>query len=142
MNEERRPPQQANIDISSIMLQLATYSEVYLNLPQAAIITTEDKILVCLSKHLRRMERKRSWMTPLGIFVAIAATFVTSTFKDFGLDAAYWYAIFFFGALLSLGWLVVSVIAAFKSGKPEDIVDELKKGGLQIRQNPNVNAGI
>jgi hypothetical protein len=75
------------------------------------------------------MEKKREWLTPLGILVSVILTFVTSTFKDFGLEAATWKAVMIIWGMFALGWLIYSVKHALQSAKIEDIVDKLKKGG-------------
>jgi len=128
VNEQIKPPEKVKIDTESLANQLVNVSEVYLNVSQEVIITTEDKVHLCLSKYLKRIEKKRSWITPLGILVAIVLTLVTSTFNDIGLDAPTWRAIFILGGIISLGWLVRSIKEALQSQKIEDIVGELKKG--------------
>ena len=73
------------------------------------------------------MEKKKSWVTPLGVFLALIATLITTNFKDVGLDAETWLAIFIIATILSFGWLIYSVIEAKRSEKIEDIIGELKK---------------
>ena len=140
MNEEKVSPIQANIDISSIGSQLVNVSEVHLNVSQEVIITTEDKVHICLSEHLKRMEKKHSWIAPFGIFITIVITLATSTFTDIGVDAATWRAIFIIAGVISFIWLVQAVIVAVKSEKLEDIVAELKKGS-PIKPKPDSRAG-
>lgn len=128
MNNEEKNPQQVSISIDSISPQLVNVSEVHLNVDQEVIITTEDKIRICLSDYMKKMEKKRSWITPLAIFITIIIAFSTSTFKDIGLDASTWRAIFIIAGIISFGWLILSVREAKQSIKLEDIVSELKKG--------------
>jgi hypothetical protein len=128
MNEEIKPPEKAKINTESLA-SLINVSEVHLNVSQEVIITTEDKIRICLSEHLKQMEKKRGWIAPSGILIAIVVALVTSTFKDkFGLDAATWRAIFILSGIVSIGWLIWSIKEAWKSEKLADIVAELKKG--------------
>lgn len=127
MNTGETPPQKSDINTGSTE-DLVVVSQVHLmNLPQEVITTTEDKVRLCLSEHLKRMEQKRGWVTPLGILVALIATLMTTNFKDAGLDAATWKAIFIIATGLSFGWLIYSVIKALRSEKIEDIIGELKK---------------
>jgi hypothetical protein len=128
MNEQTSPPEKTKIDTEFIMSQLVDVSDVHLNVSQEVIITTEDKIRIALSEHLKRMEKKRGWIAPFGIFIAIVVTLVTTTFKDIGLDAATWQAIFIIVGIISFGWFVGSIKGAWQSEKLEDIVGELKKG--------------
>jgi hypothetical protein len=74
------------------------------------------------------MEKKRGWIAPFGIFIAIVVTLVTTTFKDIGLDAATWQAIFIIVGIISFGWFVGSIKGALQSENLEEIVHELKKG--------------
>ncbi|MCK4653445.1 MAG: hypothetical protein KAU01_03275 [Candidatus Cloacimonetes bacterium] len=127
MNEQKIPSGKIKIDTESLKNQLVNVSEVHLNVSQDFIITTEDKVRLCLSEHLKRMEMKRSWMAPFGIFIAILVTFITSTFKDAGLSADTWRAIFIIVGILSFVRLVWSIIEALKSEKIDDIVEQLKK---------------
>ena len=127
MSTGETPPQKSDINIGSTE-DLVVVSQVHLmNLPQEVITTTEDKVRLCLSEHLKRMEKKRGWFTPLGILVALIATLITTNFKDAGLDAATWKAFFIIATVLSFGWLIYSVIKALRSEKIEDIIGELKK---------------
>ena len=128
MNEQIKPPEKVKINTESLASQFINVSEVHLNVSQEVIITTEDKIRICLSEHLKLMEKKRAWIAPLGILIAIVVTLVTSTFRDIGLDAATWRAIFVIAGILSFGWLIWSIKEGWKSKKLEDIVAELKKG--------------
>ena len=128
MKNGEKNPQQGNISIDSISPQLVNVSEVHLNVDQEVIITTEDKIRLCLSDYMKKMEKKRSWITPFAIFITIIITFSTSTFKDIGLDASTWKAIFIIVGIISFGWLILSVREVKQSVKLEDIVSELKKG--------------
>jgi hypothetical protein len=128
MNEQVRPPETTKIDTESLANQLVNVSEVHINVSQEVVITTEDKIRLCLSEHLKQVERKRSWIAPLGITVTIVVKLVTSTFNNIGFDAATWRAMFIIGGIISFGWLVWSIKEAWQSEKLEDIVSELKKG--------------
>jgi hypothetical protein len=126
MTADQNPNQKSNINIGSHE-SLVSVSEVHLNVSQEVIITTEDKVQLCLSKHLKRMEKKKGWIAPFGVLLTIIVTLVSSTFKDMGLDAATWKAIFIITGIISFVWLVYSVDAAMKSEKVEDIISELKK---------------
>lgn len=119
---------QAGTDINFISNQLVNVSEVHLNVSQEVVITTEDKIRICLTDHLKRMEKRLAWIAPLGVLITIVITLVTSTFKAIVFDAATWRAIFIIAGVLSAIWLILTAKEAIKSEKLEDIVSELKKG--------------
>lgn len=135
MNEEKKPPQ-TSIDVSFFGNQLVKVSEVHLNVSQEVVITTEDKIRICLSEHLKRMGKKNSWIAPLGICTTIIITLVTSTFKDVVLGAPTWQAIFIITGIISLVWFFKTCDESSKSVTVEDIVSELKKGS-QIKTKPD-----
>jgi hypothetical protein len=59
MNTEKTPPQQVNTT-SDFVESLVTVSEVYQNVAQKVIITTEDKLRLCLSEHLSEWKRKET----------------------------------------------------------------------------------
>lgn len=128
MSEQTSPPEKTKIDTEFIRSQLVDVSDVHLNVSQEVIITTEDKVRIALFEHLKRVEKKRGWIAPFGIFIAIVVTLVTTTFKDIGLDAATWRAIFILVGFISFGWFVGSIKGAWQSEKLEDIVGALKKG--------------
>jgi hypothetical protein len=123
-----RAPSQAKINVASAKGLTITPSEYLIHDPQEVIVTTEDKLQLCLSKHLRKIEKRKGWITPLGILVAIIASLVTANFKDIGfIDATMWRAIFFIASLISGFWLLFSVREALFSEKLEDVIVELKK---------------
>jgi hypothetical protein len=103
---------------------LVDVKSVNFNVSQDLIVTTEDKVSLCLKEHLEYVEKKRAWVTPLGIFLTIIATLVTTTFKDVGLSADTWQAIFIIIGVLSFGWFIS---AAYKSRKARTIEDIIKK---------------
>jgi hypothetical protein len=127
MNIEKTPPQEARINIGSTK-DLETVSELYLtSLPQDVITTTEDKVRLTLADYLKKMEKKKSWLTPLGLMISFTLTLMTSSFKDLGLSAATWKAIFIIGVIAAFIWLIYSIIEASRSVKIEDVISELKK---------------
>ena len=132
MIDQTRPPETVSIDTNTIAAHLMKDSNVHLNVSQEVIITTEDKVRICLIEHLKKVEHKKGWIAPLGIFIAICTTLSTSTFNNIFLDAPTWRAIFLLVGVISFCWLVWSVIMAFKSEKVDDIVLELKKGSKKI----------
>jgi len=108
MNTKKISPQPSIINTGSIENLIKVY-KLHLNLSQEVIITTEDKIKLCLSEHLKRMEKRKDWIAPLGILLAIIVTLVTSSFEDVGLNYATWKAVFIITGLISFGWLIRSV---------------------------------
>ena len=102
-------------------------SDMYIRTSQVIIQTTEDKLRLCLTENCRKMEKRKSWVAPFSIFITILFTLLTTDFKNFGLPAQTWQAIFTITALISLVWLARSLYKVRKSVKIEDIIQELKE---------------
>ena len=90
MNEETKNEQQEHSLFVKQMLEV----EVFPNLSQQVIMTTEDRLKLCLQENLKKAERKNDWITPFSLLIAIITAFVTATFKDFIVSAKTWEAIF------------------------------------------------
>jgi len=126
MGTENHTCGMSEIEVEPITQRLARESRVHWNVAQEVITITEDKLKLCLSQYLKRAEKKRGWATPLGILLPIVLTLVTTTFKDFGLDAATWRAMFIIGGLLTFFWLVKSLSDALRALDMNDLVRQLK----------------
>ncbi len=101
--------------------------ESYVNVQQIFITTTEDRLRICLGNHLKRLESKREWMVPAGIFLTLLITLTTTDTKDFiSVNASTWQAIYIISTILSFIWLTVSLRNAFLHASLEDILVELK----------------
>jgi hypothetical protein len=127
MSTEKTPPQESRISISTTK-DMETVSELYLtSLPQDVITTTEDKVRLTLIGYLKNTERKRAWLTPLGLVISLTLTLMLSAFKDWGLSADTWKAIFIIGDAAAGIWLIYTVIQSFRSVQLDDVITELKK---------------
>ena len=101
------------------------------NLGQEIIHTTEDKVRLCLHRHISKLLARERWVAPVSLLVTVAAALFASTFRDrFGLTASTWEALFLLLALGSAVWSVVTVIQAFRARVTEDdFIAEFKKAG-------------
>ena len=127
MTIEKTPPPESRISVGSTR-DLETISELYLtSLPQDVITTTEDKVRLTLGDYLKKTEKKRGWLAPMGLMISFTLTLMMSGFKDWGLSADTWKAIFIIGDIIFFGWLVYTVIESFRSVKLDDVIAELKK---------------
>ena len=127
MSEQRTTTIQTTIDSGSIKNQIVNVSELHMNVSQDFIITTEDKLRLLLVQHVDRIGQKRVWVTPFGILMTVGLTLINSSFKNAGLSAATWQAIFIIGGIMSAAWLVRAVFLAIKSETIEDIVKRIKE---------------
>jgi hypothetical protein len=127
MSIEKTPPQESRISVGSTK-DLETISELYLtSLPQDVIATTEDKVRLTLADYLKKTEKKKGWLTPMGLMISFTLTLMMSAFKDWGISADTWKALFILGDIAFFIWLVYSVIESFRSVKIDDVITELKK---------------
>lgn len=122
MNEETKNEQQEHSLFVKQMLEV----EVFPNLSQQVIMTTEDRLKLCLQENLKKAERKNDWITPFSLLIAIITAFVTATFKDFIVSAKTWEAIFILVGVGSFIWLVFAIRQAFFKIDIENIIKELK----------------
>lgn len=91
-------------------------TRVHLNFNQNVVITTEDRIELCLRNHLESISSTRAWITPVSLFVAFLTTLSTSTFKDaLFLPAATWHALFLLLSIASAVWSIVAIMRAVRS---------------------------
>lgn len=116
-----------------IQKRIAQETNIYFNLGQNAIVTTEDKLKIVLMTCLPKIESRRAWIAPTGILVAIVTAIVTASFKDFlFIDAATLKALFYFFALTCLGWLVMTFIKVEKAPSVETILLDMKRSSSAI----------
>jgi hypothetical protein len=81
--------------------QIARDSTIYTNVGQELIITTRDKVELCLLHHQEALEGQRNWVIPAGIFVPVILTLLTADFRDAGLKKEVWQSIFVIAAVIS-----------------------------------------
>ena len=108
--------------------QLVEIDQLYLNVSQQVIVTTADKVKLCLNRHVKRAEKKKEWITPFSLLLTIIGVLVTSTFKDIFLSADTWKAIFFLIGVASFVWLLITIKYAFREFDINYILNEIKLG--------------
>lgn len=114
-------------------------SEVKSNLGQIIVISTEDKIELCLIKYLKCLENKKSWITPLGLLLAITLTLLTADFKDHFFPKQTWQAIFIIADIIFFLWLIISSIKAFKTKTVKDVLEEIKKSSIKRNKEGKID---
>ena len=129
MSQTATPTEQAEfVTFAGQLIQKE--SRVHLNVGQEFIVTTDDKIRLCLSDHLSRMEKRRAWITPLGIFLTLLIVFPTTTFRAFIVGAETWQALFIICAVISLCWLLYSVYQARVSTSINEVMADIKRTAI------------
>ena len=102
---------------------------VHANVSQNLIITTEDKVRLCLNDTLKTLGLRQAWQTPAGIVLTLAVTLVTASFQDkFGLSQDMWHAVFFTSAIGCIIWLAATLFRLPKSRSVDDVIVQLKAG--------------
>lgn len=129
MNSGEKPPLQSTINIAPLE-SLTSVSELSINVSQKVIITTEDKLRLSLAEHLKNIEKKKGWIMPMCMFIAMAGTLINSNFKDRLLSASSWATVYIIAAVVFFIWLVYSIIQARRSESIEDIISALKRGAI------------
>lgn len=102
---------------------------VHKSLHQEVILTTADKVRLCLIDHKDRLAAKREWTLPFGVLITALAAILTAEFQKFILDGPVWKAIFVLVTIGSAIWFIVAAKKAWNSrnaGDVEGIVQELK----------------
>lgn len=126
MNQQTKQPK---IDFKELFNESS--SQIHTNISQNIVLTTEDKLEICLRKHQDTLKAKSDWKTPLGIFITLVTVLITAEFKTvFGLNSDIWKASCFIACALTAGWSLKTLIKAFTlkgEGTIEKIINEIKK---------------
>ncbi len=112
---------------------------IHKNIGQEIVITTVDKVRLCLMENRDLLTAKKEWLTPLGIFLALLTTLVAADFRDFYFKPEVWKAIYVLATLISFIWLIISGYKAVKNyskGSIDTIVAELKAQDIQQSEQP------
>jgi len=99
------------------------------NVKQELVITTVDKLKLCLIEYKEHLRSRREWIGPAGILVALIAALVAADFKEaLGVGAPTWEALFLLSAIL-MGGLTVSLgiraILSIKRGGVDALIDRI-----------------
>ncbi|MBL4886327.1 MAG: hypothetical protein JKY95_17575 [Planctomycetaceae bacterium] len=108
-------------------------SVLHLNVSQEVIITTEDKVRLCMTEHANQLIARQNWIAPLSLFVTILVVLLTADFSDrLIFPKATWHAVFVLGAILAFVWAVQTIYRAINATTSIDnIVIELKKSSTK-----------
>src|SRR5438552_360925 len=83
---------------------------VHSNVNQEIVVTTVDKLRLCLMRNYAHLTAKTAWTTPLGVLLTLAATLCAAEFRDtLGIKKEYWWALFMLAAASAAAWLVASL---------------------------------
>lgn len=105
----------------------------YQNVDQNIIAVSEDRLKLCLYQHKQFYKSRMAWITPLGLFISFLTTLLTSNFKDNGLKAPTWEAIFIVGVVICLIWLIRDLIVLcqnWRKASIDEIINKLKNTNI------------
>lgn len=131
LGHQKKPPQKSSINIESLASKLIDDLELPAIFSPDTILTTEPFLKSCLFKNLKKMERKRDWIAPLGILYTLILALTTSRFReDLGFSPKTLFIIFTIAAVGMLFWFIWCIKNALGSKEVEDIIKELRKQPL------------
>ena len=126
------------IDSNAFKDHVVKDSNVNLNISQEWIITTEDKVRLCLVNHLKKIEKNKEWLTPGGIFTTILLTILTADFKELIFPKETWQSVFIFGGIVTAFWTILSFFGRTKASTVDSVVAEIKEGSKTREMDNNV----
>jgi hypothetical protein len=118
-------PQQPSLDVQGAMMKDLV---VHQNVRQEIIVTTMDKLEICLMKHRSYLAARWEWIGPLGLCVSLVTTLVAAQFQQMGLSPETWKALYVIASILSGAWTILFIIRAIKasrSGGIEALIDKI-----------------
>lgn len=106
-------------------------SQVHHNVSQNYIVTTEDKLKLCLMNHQDTLKVKSDWKTPVGIFATLVTVLITADFKNtLGLSAGEWKSIIVFSCI-GAGFISIKTLSKAyvmkNTGDINRVIHEIKK---------------
>lgn len=103
---------------------------VHKNIDQEVVVTTVDKVRLCLIENRDCLAAKGQWLTPLALLIAIVTTLLTADFRaDVLLPAETWQAIYVLSALGTFAWLCRALYRVWQNrthGGIDEVVARLK----------------
>ena len=131
------PPPKDQVSEIKLDEELINNSTVHKNVGQEFVITTVDKVKLCLREHKEVLSSRMEWIAPLGLFLALFTTLVAADFRDaFELKKEDWRAVFIVGTIASVLWLIRCIyrVIIFHGCADEDhFIQTLKKESEEIK---------
>ena len=119
----------------ALSVEMASRTDVSLNLQQELLAMPADRLRLHLRDYEELVRTRTSWQAPAGILVSLVAALVASDFKDIGLEAATWEALFILVAICSVWFLGRALIHAYRARSRgndiETLVERLRKSSLR-----------
>ncbi|WP_059170228.1 hypothetical protein [Bacillus sp. FJAT-27445] len=133
------PPNQRGSGIN-LNQTLIDSSNIHAALGQEILITTEDKLEICLRDHEKILKDKNDWVTPGSLLLSLITSLLTADFKNFiGVKPEIWSALFIIGSFYCFIWLLKSAFFAIKfrkSGDIKNIIQKIKSMSQNLSDKP------
>jgi len=116
-------------------------TEMSVNVDQRIICVTEDKVILCFYRHLGQLQARRAWVAPAGIVLTIALALATANFNQrcFDVPSAVWHALFLFLGVVSLVWLVITIVRIPARLTPEELAGRLRDDAAHVGRSRTRN---
>lgn len=132
------PPAEPQVfDFASALTdELVTHT----NVKQELVVTTIDKLKLCLLEHKANLRSRREWVAPAGLLATLVTTQIATDFKAaLGVEPATWEAIFLISSVLAailLIFLLYRSYRAYSTGGIDSLVDIIadKSSGVRVRE--------
>ena len=127
---------QASIELGKEFSERLT---IHTNIGQEVVVTTVDKVRICLMENRDCLTAQREWLTPLSLFLALVTTLAAAEFRDFVLKAAAWQALYVLASIVTLTWALLAGVRAWKNrsrGSIDSIVTTLVAQSPRIQSPP------
>ncbi len=133
MSEHPPSTMTTEIKLDEELLQKSTR---HMNIAQEFIITTTDKLKLCLLENRDVLKAKISWIAPFGILITLVTALVTADFKKtiLGLTPHVWQSVFIISSILCFIWLIIALLRICRlrdKGDIESVVKKLKQNSLE-----------
>jgi hypothetical protein len=97
-------------------------NQVRTNTKSDLIEITEDKLENILLKHVQKLTKVDSWITPVSLFFTILIVLLTSSFNDFlSIEKSVWKSTFVVGLIITLIWSIKAIYHSIKCSKNASI---------------------
>ena len=117
-------------------------TDIFDNIGQTIFMITRDKFKLLLIEHIDAIIKRKTFLLPLGLFLAIALTFCTADFKNFlFLKKAHWESIFALAGAVCLFFTVQGFIRSRgEKSKIDFLIKEIKKESSKTKEEVGVDS--
>jgi hypothetical protein len=116
-----------------LLLKISEKSETHFAVSQVFLVTTSDKIRICLGQYQEALGANTDWIGPAGILATLITTLCIADFQKSFLSfkPEVWQAVFIIAALFSFYFTVRAVVRVFRSKTDRNIdalIEKIKIG--------------